>query len=736
MYAMNVTLEAARSYSRRGWCPIPIPRGEKRPVRQGWQRLRLTEADLPAHFAAACNIGVLLLDGLTDLDLDCVEAVQLADDFLPRTAFVFGRPSKRRSHHFYNSDPLARRRNFRDPLAPKDQATLLEVRAMTGDKGLQTLVPPSLHPSGEPITFDEEGALARVAGPELSRRAAMLAVACLLGRHWPVRGARHEAALALAGFLLRGGVDDSMVERIVAGAARVAGDEEWRARVTNVQTTAQALRDGAPATGGPALGAFFDQKIITTVTAWLDLSNALPTAGRAPADPMPRLDGAMTVLDGGVLAYILRRHESLTVVTSKGDVLDEPLARDRYRLAKTPDIEARLSGAALDAIRRDGITRLDGVKLFEDLRALLARHVEWPSPHVPALLALWVIGTYCFRLFDYFAYIVLGSVAKRSGKSLVEEILAELCFNATPPQANPTPAALYREIDANHATTLLDEIESLTDRDKDDRARVLAILNLGFKATATVVRIEKRGDRLVPMRYSAYSPKVLAGIKRPADTIRDRSIQIRMQRKRRDRKLPRFNVRLLRPILQDLRDRLHLFALATSADVRDLYDSAEHLALPATLDDRARDILEPLYAIAGVIDADTGEAHVTAHLTKAVDALMLDRVDDAGDEATLVCALEALRSRPRNGAGDLVLPSAEAVKLFQAHEQLEWVTEPKHARGLLARLAFRSGSHRVEGKVVRGYKMTSEEIEDLWQRYGPAPEDGAGDTQMGETVSA
>ncbi|MBI3767008.1 MAG: hypothetical protein HY271_00775 [Deltaproteobacteria bacterium] len=98
---------------------------------------------------------------------------------------------------------------------------------------------------------------------------------------------------------------------------------------------------------------------------------------------------------------------------------------------------------------------------------------------------------------------------------------------------------------------------------------------------------------------------------------------------------------------------------------------------------------------------------------------MLERSDDTGDEATLVRALEALRSRVTNGVGALVLSSTDAVQLFREYE-LEWVTEPKHARGLLQRLGFRSGSHRVPGKEkpVRGYKMTYAEMTDLWERYG------------------
>src|SRR5262249_20789517 len=55
------------------------------------------------------NVGVLLGEpsgGLIDIDLDCREAVELAASLLPHTGAVFGRSSKRRSHHVYVADPL------------------------------------------------------------------------------------------------------------------------------------------------------------------------------------------------------------------------------------------------------------------------------------------------------------------------------------------------------------------------------------------------------------------------------------------------------------------------------------------------------------------------------------------------------------------------------------------------------------------------------------------------------
>src|SRR5215471_15655650 len=95
---MSAMLEAARTILQRGWCPIPVPAGEKASQRmlKGWPDLRLTMADLARYFAHEANLGVLLgppSGELVDIDLDCPEARKLAPLYLPSTEAIYGRPT-------------------------------------------------------------------------------------------------------------------------------------------------------------------------------------------------------------------------------------------------------------------------------------------------------------------------------------------------------------------------------------------------------------------------------------------------------------------------------------------------------------------------------------------------------------------------------------------------------------------------------------------------------------------
>lgn len=147
-------LDVAKQYCARGWSVIPIPHREKNPGYSKWEQTRLTEAELPARFdGRPQNIGVLLGEPsgwLVDVDLDHARCVALADLFLPSTPAVFGRPGKPRSHRIYRvTGPVATKLH-----KSKSAGMLVELRST----GIQTVFPPSTHESGEPITWEAEGA--------------------------------------------------------------------------------------------------------------------------------------------------------------------------------------------------------------------------------------------------------------------------------------------------------------------------------------------------------------------------------------------------------------------------------------------------------------------------------------------------------------------------------------------------------------------------------------------------
>jgi len=254
------------SYLSRGWNVVPIPKGSKAPIIPRWQDLRLTAEDLPRYFYDGQNVGVLLGEpsgNLTDVDLDCMEALQVAPAFLPPSGAVFGRPSKPRSHWLYRC-PNAKTARFEF----KGEC-LAEIRST----GSQTVFPPSVHPSGEVIAWHEEGEPGEVTYEVLKNAVAKLASCVLLARHYPLPGGRQFAAMALAGWLLRNGWSLEETREFIFALAHLAGDSEARMRITQIKNTENKVEADLPATGFPKLKEYYPEEVLMKVAEWLALKS-------------------------------------------------------------------------------------------------------------------------------------------------------------------------------------------------------------------------------------------------------------------------------------------------------------------------------------------------------------------------------------------------------------------------------------------------------------------------------
>ncbi|MCC6910151.1 MAG: bifunctional DNA primase/polymerase [Phycisphaerales bacterium] len=194
-------LDAARAYTARGYRCVPIPLRKKGPVDAGWPDLRLDDADLPQHFSGRGNIGLLLggpSGGLTDVDLDCAAARELAPQYLPPTLAITGRASAPNSHWWYRCPGAVTRKHY----FPGTKKMIAEIRST----GCQTVVGPSIHPSGEAYEW-LTGEPARVEHDVLSKAVEALAAAVIAQTGEkapsPAQPAPRRAAVASDDSLLR-----------------------------------------------------------------------------------------------------------------------------------------------------------------------------------------------------------------------------------------------------------------------------------------------------------------------------------------------------------------------------------------------------------------------------------------------------------------------------------------------------------------------------------------------------
>ena len=260
-------LSIALGVLERGWKPVPVPVG-KSPKLKDWQKLKITRDNAAKYFNdAKLNVGIQMgavSGGLTDIDLDCGEAVVLARHFLPRTKAVYGRAGKPRSHYLYICDDP-------DPKAwikwnGDDRKVIVELRMGGDGKGAQSVAPGSLHPSGEFYQWDENGEPAPMSCADLKAACIKLAVAALLMRHWPEKGALHDCALGVGGFLARAGWQPAEIEHCVYAICRsLRNVKQPKQHARTARDSAVNFTKGERVYGLPWLRKFFNEKIANTI---------------------------------------------------------------------------------------------------------------------------------------------------------------------------------------------------------------------------------------------------------------------------------------------------------------------------------------------------------------------------------------------------------------------------------------------------------------------------------------
>jgi hypothetical protein len=146
---MPTILNAALEYAGRGWLVVPLHARQKRPHPTAWQKAATDDIDVIQGWWEQwpdANVGVKLGkdSNLIDIECDNEEAEKvLLGLFGGEFPFTPTYSGKRGKHRLFK---------WRDDLPHADKAVwkigALEFRTGSGDKGAQSVFPPSVHPDG------------------------------------------------------------------------------------------------------------------------------------------------------------------------------------------------------------------------------------------------------------------------------------------------------------------------------------------------------------------------------------------------------------------------------------------------------------------------------------------------------------------------------------------------------------------------------------------------------------
>jgi len=434
-------------------------------------------------------------------------------------------------------------------------------------------------------------------------------------------------------------------------------------------------------------------------------------------------------LDDYLLTHTVEDLMNLPKVTLSGPgwALEKKAHKAREaRREKKQAVEAEVEEEKKEEIPKELIAKAWLTQdLIKAVSNTLKRFVFIKDDRLYLLISVWILATYIYTIFDYIPILWITSPTKRSGKTRLLEVLAQLVSRSSGIKINPTEAILFTSTNRG-LTLLLDEVERLKKSDHELYGTVMAILNSGFQKGATVSRMRKNKDgEFVAVDYQTFGPKIIAGIANVTDTIADRSLAIKMIRRvRATETLERFRLRKLTKELGSLVLQLKVWAAARLKDIQAIYDGIEQE--PDELrdaDDRFLDIVEPLLAIALLADAESvnGAGRIFDELVALLDQMGADR-DEALSDAAIVVALDIIGSLLGDNS-KLFVPSADILKSFKEKSATAWIKTGKTLANFLNKIDLRPKPEG--GGKRRGYYIERSWLSDMIARYPSTNADDA-----------
>jgi putative DNA primase/helicase len=402
------------------------------------------------------------------------------------------------------------------------------------------------------------------------------------------------------------------------------------------------------------------------------------------------------------LAYEREREAVAEKMGCRVSMLDKVVARERGDNAA---LNGQGSPLELPEIE-PWPARVDGAELLTGLAQAMRRYVVMGA-HEADAAALWAVGTHRFSVFAIFPRLFITAAEKQSGKTTLLDVLSNVVSRPLL-ASNITAAALFRTIAVAKPALLLDEADSYAKENEELRG----IINSGHRADGAVIRTV--GEQFEPRSFGVFSPMAIAAIGDLAATILDRSVILKLVRRRPDEAVEPMRLDRAPADLKMLARK----AARWAADHGKALAAADP-AIPASIANRAADNWRPLIAIAdvagGLWAGPEGRGRGCAvSLTLAVS-----------DASTRVQLLEDIHTAFAAKGVDR-LTSADLVAHLVAREDRPWpeygrarkpLTATQMAR-LLSPLAISPGSLRpADGATATAKGYYRRAFEDAFARY-------------------
>lgn len=342
-------------------------------------------------------------------------------------------------------------------------------------------------------------------------------------------------------------------------------------------------------------------------------------------------------------------------------------------------------------------------EVLEEIRAAFNRHAVLPQ-HADVTLTLWCAFTWFIDAVPIAPLLIIRSPESECGKTTVKDVV-QLFVRRPLSSEGVTNAAMFRVVEQEQPTLLLDDADSWFLRDPNDERH--SLINSGHKRGGRVFRCV--GDSHELKAFSTFCAKVIAFIGKSKETLHNRGIEIVLRRK-----MPEETITPLRYADQSKYDSVRAKLARMEIDYFD--EIAKARPDLTNLNNRAADNWEPLLAIA---DLAGGEWPKLAR-----DA---ERALRQGREPVISNGVELLRAIDRIFREEQIdrISSADLVQTLCDDKEADWSTCNRGKPITQKKIAKQLGEYGVSPKSIRlssndtpkGYEVA--QFTDVFARYLP-----------------
>jgi Protein of unknown function (DUF3631) len=356
---------------------------------------------------------------------------------------------------------------------------------------------------------------------------------------------------------------------------------------------------------------------------------------------------------------------------------------------------------------QDTEQKFDGADILDRVSDFIRAYVHL-SDEQAAIATVWTAHTHCVNCATTTPYLAINSAVKQSGKTRLLEVF-ELLVSKPWLTGRVTAACLVRKVDQVKPTLLLDESDAAFNGDKEYSEALRGILNTGFYAGGVASCCVGQGANITFRDFKTYCAKAIAGIGHLPDTVADRSIPIRLDRKKAGEVVARFRRRKAKEAASEIKTILSDWMSSIAPRLKE----AEPV-LPDEITDRQQDAIEPLLAIADQAggcwpkavrkaalaifgSSAAADQNIGVQLLADIKGVFDEKGADRIFSEDLVTALAKIETSPwaewKNGKPMTVIQLARQLKPFKAYP----------------------ANVRIEDAQKKGYERDS--FADAWSRY-------------------